>query len=112
MVIIALFAIPQTLQADDGDHGDNRQKDDKELRESLKKAQKHFLKALEILGETGVKSYEKHLPEIKERSTEMLEKSHDLLEKWQKTIEQELDEHKKRESQPEQSDDKEPLPLI
>ncbi len=112
-LITVFMAFPQWVQADPHAEEDKAARESREeVRESLKEAQKHFLEALKILGDTGVKYYERHMPELKERSAEMLEKSQELLETWREKIEKELEEHEKRRKVPKKSEDDDNLPMI
>jgi hypothetical protein len=114
---LGVAILPGSLAADPKQ--DRGKEDKREIHKSLEEAQSHFLEALRILGEAGKKTYEKHLPELKERSGEALQKSQKLLEKWQDQIEEELDnqlksleKQQKKDRQPKQSEKTESLPLI
>ncbi|MBF0447466.1 MAG: hypothetical protein HQL67_04620 [Magnetococcales bacterium] len=64
---------------------------DEAIEESLENAEEHFLNALKALGEAGRKSYDKHLPKLKEQSEEALGKSREMIEAWQNQLKEMLD---------------------
>ncbi len=66
---------------------------------ALEKARDHLLDAMDALGEAGILTYDKHMPDLRDKTGKALEEAQSLLKSWEELTRKELQALQKKQQQ-------------